>query len=101
MNTVIHQTIDMQSAHAAVHPMIASILNAVVESPEIIARAQYVARLTKMDWAFEWAEGDRWRKGRDELKALRVLRETLDADATIWNRHCGKDYVVFPVAVKS
>lgn len=80
------------SLHTNVHPVFAGILQAIEQSPEVIARAQYVARLVKMDWQFEHAPHAQWCKGRDELLALRALQAKLDPTATLWNKHCHADF---------
>jgi hypothetical protein len=75
------------------HPLFSSILASAAQVPEQVARAEYVSRLTKMDWAFEIADdGAVYRKGRAELSDMMKLRESIDADHQLWNRHAPSRY---------
>lgn len=81
-------------AGSNVHPVFAGILAGIQQAPEQIKRAQYVARLIKMDWQFEHAPGEQWRAGKAELTALRELQADIDPDAELWNRHAPFEYLV-------
>lgn len=78
--------------NAPLHPLIAGILSQAAELPLQVRRAEYVSRLLKMDWQFEHAPAEQWRRGRDELKALVALRAEIDPTHRIWNRHAPADY---------
>jgi hypothetical protein len=49
-------------------------------------RTDYIGRLQRMDWAFERAEGQAYRKGKAELAALVDLQLELDRTAMMWDR---------------
>lgn len=78
--------------NAHMHPVFAGILQQAVQAPQQISRAQYVSRLLRMDWQFEHAAAEQWRKGRAELDALITLRQELDAQHVLWNRHVPPEY---------
>ena len=78
--------------NARLHPVFAAILQQAAEAPLQIRRAQYVSRLARMDWQFEHAAAEQWRKGRAELDALQKLRSELDAQHVLWNRHAPAEY---------
>jgi hypothetical protein len=78
---------------SCLHPIFASILASAEQAATQIERTQYVSRLAKMDWAFEMADdGAVYRKGRAELADLMKLREAIDADHQLWNRHAPSRY---------
>ena len=81
-----------QAAPSGLHPIFAGILAQVAAVPSQVRRAEYVSRLLRMDWQFEHAAAEQWRKGRAELDALQKLREELDAQHVLWNRHAAPDY---------
>lgn len=62
------------------------------QAPVELERARYVARLIKMDWQFEHAEGNAYRAGRQELNALKDLRARLDPKCELWNRYVPRIY---------
>src|SRR5690606_11397934 len=73
---------------ATLHPTFNAILAGVQAMPVQIARAQYVGRLAAFDWTHEQADDmSVVRRGRAELAELRKLREQLDPDHALWNRH--------------
>lgn len=76
----------------ALHPIFAGILAQAAAVPTQVRRAEYVSRLARMDWQFEHAPAEQWRKGRAELDALQKLREELDAQHVLWNRHAAAEY---------
>ncbi len=82
------------AASSNVHPVFAGILAGIQQAPEQIKRAQYVARLIKMDWQFEHAPAEQWRAGKVELTALRELQAEIDPSAELWNRHAPFEYLV-------
>jgi hypothetical protein len=70
-----------------VHPVFAGILQGFTEIPLQVKRADYVSRLLKFDWRFEWCDdGARYRAARAELEALRELQVDVDPDAVLWNQ---------------
>lgn len=77
---------------ANVHPILAAVLQQAAELPVQVRRAEYISRLIRMDWAFEYAEGDAYRRGRDELIALRQLQIELDPTASHWNKYATEGY---------
>ena len=77
-----------------VHPIFAGILADIQQAPEQIKRAQYISRLTKMDWQFEHVPAEQWRAGKVELTALRELQAEIDPSAELWNRHAPFEYLV-------
>lgn len=77
---------------ANVHPIFGAILQQAAELPVQVRRADYVSRLIRMDWAFEHADGDVYRRGRDELIALRQLQVELDPTASHWNKYAVGQY---------
>lgn len=78
---------------SSVHPLIAGILDQSAQLPAQVRRAEYVSRLIRMDWQFEFADDARpYRAGRDELMALRQLQIELDPTAQLWNRHVPAQY---------
>lgn len=75
------------------HPIFASLLDTIKNQPLQIKRADYVARLVRMDWEFERADDARWyRAGRDELRALQAMRSEVDPTGSLWNRHAPESY---------
>lgn len=76
----------------ALHPTFAGILATIEQAPLQIKRAEYVARLTKMDWQFEHAPFKQWQEGRDELVALRELQAEVDPSGELWNKHAHPDF---------
>lgn len=78
---------------AQLHPVFAGILATVEQAPLQLKRAQYVARLIKMDWGFEFADdGNAWRRGRDELVALRQMQAEVDPAGELWDKHAHPDF---------
>ena len=71
-----------------VHPIFAAVLQQAAELPVQVRSADYISRLIRMDWAFEFSDdGDAYRRGRDELIALRQLQIELDPTASHWNKY--------------
>lgn len=79
---------------SSVHPIFQGILGTIQQAPDQIRRAEYVSRLRRMDWQFEHAPGEQWRRGRAELQALRELQTDLDPDAELWNRNAPFEYLI-------
>lgn len=80
------------TANSHLHPIFAGILAQAAAVPSQVRRAEYVSRLLRMDWQFEHAPAEQWRKGRAELEALQKLREEIDAQHVLWNRHAAAEY---------
>jgi hypothetical protein len=77
------------------HPLFSSILDSAAQAPIQIERAAYVSRLIRMDWSFEFADdGAVYRQGKAELAALMAIREAIDADHALWNKHAPHQYMV-------
>lgn len=55
-------------------------------------RARYVSALLRADWSFEQAEGNAWRRGRDELQRLRAEQAEVDPDGALWRRHAPAEF---------
>lgn len=76
------------AAPAGMHPVFAGILAQAAAVPLQIERAQYVARLRKMDWGFEQSScGETYRRAKAEFAALKALRDRIDPGHDLWNRH--------------
>jgi len=56
-------------------------------------RARYVASLLRFDWSFEHSDDHaHWKRCRDELQRLRIVREEVDKDHALWRRHAPIEY---------
>lgn len=76
----------------ALHPVFAGILRDAAAIPAQLRRAEYVSGLLAMDWGFEHAASEQWRKGRDALVCLRRLQVEVDPTAALWNQHAPEGY---------
>lgn len=89
---------DQQNAPiASLHPLMADILQgaavaqlaaarAYAESQICPQRADYEVALRKHDWSHEFSDDfDAYRKGRQELQALRKQQARIDPLFVIWN----------------
>jgi len=55
--------------------------------------AAYVAALVRFDWNFEYSDDHAfWKRCRDELQRLRIVREEVDKDHVLWRRHAPAEY---------
>jgi hypothetical protein len=56
-------------------------------------RARYVAALQRFDFQFEFSDDHAfWKRCRDELQRLRIVREEVDKDHALWRRHAPAEY---------
>ena len=74
-----------QNAH--VHPAVAQALNAASGIPVQLRRADYVSRLTRLGHWCELHEAYGDNMARDEEGRLRLMRDELDPDGELWNKH--------------
>lgn len=75
------------------HPVFAGILSTMSQIPAQISRAEYISRLARMDWDFEWSDdGSVYRRGREELQSLRKVQADIDPTGELWNKHAPKQY---------
>lgn len=79
---------------AGLHPIIADVFRAAAALPVSAERAGYIAALHTHDWAHEFSDdGNVYRRGRAELKALREQQQRIDRDWRIWNSLAPKQCV--------
>ena len=58
---------------------------------------QYKDALNAHDWTFEWSDDHNvWTRGIMQRQLLNAAQKALDADCSIWNSICHKDYVRRP-----
>lgn len=54
---------------------------------------EYRAALQAHDWYYDYSDDHKvWCAGRDQRSALRIARDKLDADGTIWNEYAPNQY---------
>lgn len=85
-----------------IHPLMASVLQSVVDAGVISAQLQrvaYIERLKAHDWWYEYSDdGNVYEAGRDSFKELRMLRHDLDPDGALWNQFAPSEYQLKAVA---
>lgn len=91
-DTCTAQQLQRHKQDAQLHSVFAGILATIEQAPLQLKRAEYVARLIKMDWAFDFAPYEQWAKGRDELAALRQMQAEVDPSGELWNKHAHPDF---------
>jgi hypothetical protein len=75
-----------EQASSLLHPIFQGILQSFADAPKIVARVDYEVALRKHDWAHEFSDdGNVYRRGREQLKALREQQASIDPDWRIWN----------------
>ena len=78
------------NVHQAFAPVLAAItsLPVAAEQPIEVRRAGYVARLARMDWQHQFSDSHAAVVAvRMELEALKALRDEVDPDHQLWERH--------------